>query len=56
MAEKWRCPRCGHEIVVSPEAARRATSTPRCHECATFEVVVPGERRMLCPLLMVKVC
>lgn len=52
MGEKWRCPRCGHEIV---ETSGFCVKVPRCYECATFEVVVPGTPKMRCPLAMVPV-
>ena len=49
----WRCECCGHEVKTPAKSGFYAV--PRCCECATFELVVPGERRMLCPKPMRRV-
>lgn len=48
----WRC-ECGHETTTPIKWGFYAV--PRCHECATFELVVPGTPKQLCPKPMRRV-
>jgi NAD-dependent SIR2 family protein deacetylase len=46
MRNRWRCTRCGHEIVMTPAAEQFSSRIPRCHACETVERLYPSGPRI----------